>query len=124
MEPKFYICEQCRNITIMVKNSGIPVVCCSRKMTEIIPGTSGASAQKHIPVYQVENRTVTVTVGETAHPMEPEHYIEWIVLSTNQGIQQKWLQPGDAPTAQFALGEDECVEAVYAFCNLHSLWKS
>lgn len=124
MEVKFYSCEQCGNITAMVKNSGVPVVCCSRKMTEIIPGSVSASTEKHCPVYQIQDGIVTVTVGAAVHPMEPVHYIEWIVLNTNLGLQQTWLNPGDAPTAQFALQEGEQVEAVYAYCNLHGLWKA
>lgn len=53
MEQNFYICEHCGNIVAMVKNAGVPVMCCGQKMTEIIPGTTDAAAEKHIPVYQV-----------------------------------------------------------------------
>ncbi|MBO7340777.1 MAG: desulfoferrodoxin, partial [Lachnospiraceae bacterium] len=30
---------------------------------------------------------------------------------------------GQEPKAVFAICEDEVVEAVYAYCNLHGLWK-
>lgn len=99
-------------------------MCCGQKMTELIPGTTEASAEKHIPVYQVENGIVTVRVGSADHPMLPEHYIEWISLQTKQGNQRKVLHPGDEPKACFALCEGDEVEAVYAYCNLHSLWKA
>ena len=59
-----------------------------------------------------------------AHPMIPEHYIEWIALETTGGNQRKTLSPSDEPKACFALCEDEEVKAVYAYCNLHSLWKA
>lgn len=121
---KFYICEHCGNIVAVVKESGAPISCCGQNMTEIIAGTTDAAAEKHVPVVAVEDGKVLVTVGEVAHPMTPEHYIEWIALSTNKGNQRKVLHPGDEPKACFAICEDETVEAAYAYCNLHSLWKA
>ena len=32
MEQKFYICEHCGNIIAMVKDAGVPVMCCGQKM--------------------------------------------------------------------------------------------
>ena len=124
MEQKFYICEHCGNIIAKVKDSGVPVMCCGQQMKEIIPGTTEASAEKHIPVYQVEGNLVTVKVGSAAHPMLPEHYIEWVSLQTKQGNQRKVLTPGQEPVVRFALCEGDEVEAVYAYCNLHGLWKA
>ena len=49
MEQKFYICEHCGNIIAMVKNKGVPVMCCGQKMTEIIPGTSRRFSGKTCP---------------------------------------------------------------------------
>jgi len=124
MEQKFFICEHCGNIIAMVKSSGVPVMCCGQKMTEIIPGTTDASVEKHVPVWQVEGNTVSVTVGAAEHPMIPEHFIEWVALQTKEGIQRKALQPGQAPKVCFSLCQGDEVEAVYAYCNLHSLWKA
>ena len=124
MEQKFYICEHCGNIIAKVKDVGVPVMCCGQKRTEIIPGTTDAAAEKHIPVYQVTDNVVTVRVGSVDHPMLPEHYIEWVSLQTKQGNQRKALHPGDTPEVCFALCEGDEVEAVYACCNLHSLWKA
>jgi len=124
MEQKFFICEHCGNIIAMVKDKGVPVMCCGQKMTEIIPGTTDAAVEKHVPVYTVEGNKVHVTVGEVAHPMLPEHYIEWISLQTRFGNQRKELQPGQAPETCFMLCDGDEVEAVYAYCNLHSLWKA
>lgn len=124
MEQRFYICEHCGNIIAMIKNAGVSVMCCGQKMTELVPGTTEAATEKHIPVYQVEGSLVKVRVGSVDHPMLPEHYIEWISLQTKQGSQHKILRPGDAPAACFALCEGDEVEAVYAYCNLHSLWKA
>lgn len=124
MEMKFYICEHCGNMIAMVRNKGVPVMCCGQKMTEIVPGTTDAAVEKHVPVFEVEDNIVHVKVGSVAHPMLDEHYIEWIAVQTTAGNQRKALKPGDAPEACFALCEGEEVEAVYAYCNLHSLWKA
>ena len=93
-------------------------------MKEIIPGTTDASVEKHVPVYEVKDNKVVVTVGSAIHPMTEEHYIQWISLQTKKGNQRKELKPGQEPKACFALCEGDEVVAVYAYCNLHSLWKS
>ena len=99
-------------------------MCCGQKMTEIVPGSVDAAAEKHVPVWTVEGNTVNVKVGEVAHPMLPEHYIEWVSLQSKCGNQRKQLRPGDAPEVSFALTDGDEVEAVYAYYNLHSLWKA
>ena len=124
MKQQFFICEKCGNMIAMVKDTGVPVMCCGQKMTEIIPGTTDAAVEKHVAVYTVDGTTVTVSVGSTAHPMLPEHYIEWVSLQTKQGNQRKLLKPGDEPKVCFAMCEGDEVEAVYAYCNLHGLWKA
>ena len=122
MEQKFYICKHCGNIIAKVKDAGVPVVCCGEKMSEIIPNTTDAAVEKHLPVWTVENGVVHVKVSTVAHPMLPEHYIEWVSIHTKQGNQRKELHPGDAPEICFALCEGDEVESVYAYCNLHGLW--
>lgn len=124
MEQKFYICSHCGKIIAVVKDSKVPVMCCGQKMEEIIPGSVDAATEKHVPVYTVESNIVTVKVGDVEHPMLPEHYIEWVSLQTKQGNQRKALKPGDKPQICFALCDGDEVEAVYAYCNLHGLWKA
>lgn len=123
MEQKFYICEHCGNIVAMVKNAGVPVMCCGQKMTEMIPGTTDAAAEKHLPVYQVEGDMVKVQVGSVDHPMLAEHYIEWVSLQTKQGSQPAAAARRQAGGLLRPVRGDE-VEAVYAYCNLHSLWRA
>ena len=72
----------------------------------------------------MKDGVVNVTVGSVEHPMTAEHYIEFIVLATKNGVQRKDLKPGDAPKAAFALVAGDEVEGVYAYCNLHGLWKA
>ena len=121
---KFYVCSHCGTIIAFVKSSGVPVGCCGEMMQELEPNTTDAAVEKHVPVVQVDGQKVTVTVGSTEHPMLPEHYIEWIALATKQGNQRKELKPGQKPQAEFMVCPDDEVEAVYAYCNLHGLWKA
>lgn len=124
MQLKFYFCRHCGKIVAMVKDSQVPTICCGEEMRELIPGTADGIAEKHVPVIKVTGNTVTVTVGSKIHPSETEHYIEWILLQTDKGLQQKWLSPGNAPQVDFAVMTGERVEAAYEFCNIHRLWKS
>jgi superoxide reductase len=124
MKMRFFICEHCGNIVEMVKDKGVSVMCCGQKMTELIPGTSDGAAEKHVPVVTVDGNKVSVMVGEVEHPMVDAHYIEWIAIETSKGVQRKMLKPEQAPKAEFKLADDESVEAVYAYCNLHGLWKA
>ena len=122
-ENKFYICEHCGNIVGMIHSAGVPLMCCGQKMTKLEAGVVEASHEKHIPVVTVEGNTVRVNVGSVTHPMSEEHHIAWIYLQTNRGGQRKCLDVTGAPEVTFALA-DETPVAVYAYCNLHGLWKT
>jgi superoxide reductase len=124
MEMKFYRCAHCGQIVAIVKKTGVPVICCGEPMKELIPGTTDAAAEKHVPSFEVKGDVVEVTVGSVEHPMLEEHYIEWIAVQTKQGNQRKSLEPGEPPKAFFRICDGDEVEAVYAYCNLHSLWKA
>ena len=124
MEMVFLRCRHCGQIVAVVKKTGVPMMCCGEKMEVIQPGTTDASLEKHVPVVTTEKGKVIVTVGSVEHPMIPEHYIEWISLQTKAGNQRKILHPGDRPVAEFAVFEGDEVIAAYAYCNLHSRWKS
>ena len=93
-------------------------------MEELVAGSVEASTEKHIPIYTTDNNKVFVMVGDVEHPMQAEHFIEWIALQTKQGNQRKKLNPGEKPEAVFALVDGDEVVAAYAYCNLHSLWKA
>jgi len=123
-ETKFLICKHCGNIIGMIKNSGVPVVCCGEEMQELVPNTQDAAQEKHVPVIEVNDGMVTVTVGSTLHPMLPEHHIQWIYLITTSGRQRKCLGAGMEPKASFCLSPGEAVVAAYEYCNLHGLWKA
>ena len=124
MEMKFYHCSICGQIIAIVKKTGVPVICCGAPMQEIIPGRTDASVEKHVPVVEVNGNEVFVSVGSVPHPMLDEHYIEWVSLQTKYGNQRKELRPGMEPKVCFAVCDGDEVEAVYAYCNIHSLWKN
>ena len=119
---KFYICEKCGNIVQKITDSGVNVVCCGQKMTYLEPGIVEASKEKHIPVTSVDGNTVKAVVGSVLHPMAEEHHIAWIYLETDKGGQMKRLEFNTDPVITFTLGDEKPV-AVYAYCNLHGLWK-
>ena len=121
---KFYRCPICGNIIGLIDGDMAHVTCCGKPMELMVANTTDASVEKHVPVYTVEGNLVKVTVGSVEHPMQDVHYIEWISIQTKQGNQRKVLNPGEAPTATFALVDGDQVEAVYAYCNLHGLWKA
>ena len=121
-EIKFYICEHCGNIVGVVHDAKVPLMCCGQKMKKLEAGVVEASKEKHIPVVCKEDGIIKVTIGSVAHPMIAEHSIEWVYLQTDRGGQRKCLSVGQAPEVTFSL-TDEKPEAVYAYCNLHGLWK-
>lgn len=123
MEQIYYYCKHCGNIIVKLNDSGIPLICCGEKLEVLNPNTNDGAREKHIPIYSVRCGKVTVNIGEIPHPMIPEHYIEWVELQTNKGTQFKRLTPNTEPTVTFNINNDENVEAVFAYCNLHSLWK-
>lgn len=120
---KFYICEKCGNLVEKIDDSGVPMVCCGQKMTPVVAGSVEASREKHIPVATVEDGVVKVSVGSIEHPMAEEHSILWVELKTDKGVQRKNLVVGEPPVVSFALADEKPLE-VYAYCNLHGLWKS
>lgn len=121
-DPGFYVCEHCRTVVEMIYDAGVPIMCCGQKMTRLEPGTVDASHEKHVPKVSVEGNTVKVKVGSTEHPMQEEHSILWVYLQTDKGGQRKCLEVGTEPVVTFALSDEKPV-AVYAYCNLHGLWK-
>lgn len=122
MTNKFYICEKCGNIVGMIHSSGVTPHCCGQKMTALEAGVVEASREKHIPEVEVKEGRVDVCVGSVNHPMTEEHSILWVYLETDKGGQKKELKVSDEPKVSFALLDEKPV-AVYAYCNLHGLWK-
>lgn len=121
---KFYKCDICGNFVEMIKESGAPMTCCGQKMTELIPGTSDGAFEKHVPVYTMDGKKVVVNVGAVSHPMIEAHHIEWVAVETDKGAYRINLKLEMEPKAELTLSDDEKVVGVYAYCNLHGLWKA
>lgn len=121
-EQKFFRCKHCGNLVGLINNAGVPLICCGEPMQELVPNTVDAATEKHIPAVTMDGDTVTVKVGSVAHPMTEEHHIEFIYLQTEHGGQRKCLKVGTEAAARFQLADDTLLE-VFAYCNLHGLWK-
>lgn len=122
MELEFFKCKHCGQIVKKVVDKGTTLICCGEEMERILPNTVDAAKEKHVPVLEVKGNIAKVEVGSVEHPMQDVHYIEWVILATNQGSYKYNLKPGEKPVAMFNLRDGEKVEHVYAYCNLHGLW--
>lgn len=119
---EYYECKTCGNVMVLFEDSGVVPVCCGSTMNKIQPLGKDGPKEKHVPVVEIKEHLVNVKVGGVLHPMTDDHYIKWIVLDTNKGKYIRDLKPGDEPIAHFCLQPDEKVNAVYSYCNIHSLW--
>lgn len=119
-----YKCEVCGNIVMAIHEGEGDLVCCGQDMVLKVENTVEAAFEKHIPVIEQSGDTVTVKVGDVAHPMEEKHYIEWIELAVGQTTMYKALKPGDAPEAQFCIAGLSGELKAREYCNLHGLWVS
>lgn len=83
-----------------------------------------AAVEKHVPAIELQRdgHIIHVTVGEVEHPMTDDHFIEWVALEADDRIEIHYLKPGQTPTTFFAGGVK--TGTVYAYCNLHGLWKA
>ena len=114
---KFFVCKHCGNMIGLLHDAGVPMMCCGEKMVELVPNTTDAAQEKHVPVATVEGNKVVVNVGSVDHPMAAEHWIQWVYLETDKGGHRKVLNPGEKPHVVFALTEDEKPVAVYEYCT-------
>ena len=118
----FYRCPICGNIIGMIQDAGVVPVCCGQPMEQLTANSVDAAVEKHVPVIIQKDRMITVTVGETPHPMTNEHFISWIYLQTSLGGHRRILKPGDKAEACFCLCEGETPINVFSYCNIHGLW--
>ena len=97
---QIYKCNVCGNIVEVVHASTGQLVCCVKPME-----------------LKVEIRSVP-------HPMEKEHYIEWIEVIVDSKVQRKFLKPGDKPEAEFCICSEGKEISAREYCNVHGLWKA
>ena len=124
-----YKCEVCGNVVELLFPGGGQLVCCGKPMLLQTANTVDASLEKHVPVVELVNDGIKVKIGSDAHPMIPEHYIEWIELYLcGDKVVKHYLKPGDKPEVVFKCNSDFCdnISNVRArcYCNIHGLWKN
>jgi len=119
---QIYKCNICGNIVELLHVGGGELVCCGQPMELLEEKTEEIGKEKHIPVIEQDKNGVKVKVGSVEHPMEKEHYIEWIEIIADGAAQRQFLNPGDLPQAQFSLQAKDVIAREY--CNVHGLWKS
>ncbi len=119
---EIYKCEKC-GVMIEVMHPGCgSLTCCGIPMVKLEENTVDAAKEKHVPVIEKIDGGVKVKVGSVAHPMEADHYIEWIELIVDGKSYVQYLEPGQAPEAVFKVCGDSMV--VREYCNKHGLWKA
>ena len=119
---EIFKCEICGNVIEILHASSNSLVCCGQPMQLMIEKSEGEYADKHSPVIESNEDGVKVKVGAVSHPMEENHYIEWIEISTDQGESKKFLNPGEKPEAVFPVKNKDVKSRMY--CNVHGLWKN
>lgn len=117
-------CNVCGNMNVLVNASSGTMVCCNQNM-EALPEKSGdQGTEKHTPVFENTANGVIVKIGSVPHPMEDEHFIQWIeVQSKDNRVYRQFLKPGQSPQAEFCL-KAENIQKAREYCNKHGLWKS
>ncbi|MCL5410857.1 MAG: desulfoferrodoxin [Patescibacteria group bacterium] len=117
-----YKCSVCGNIVEVLFAGGGTLVCCGKPMELLAEKTEDEGKEKHVPVVEKSDNKIKVKVGSIPHPMEQEHYIQWIEVIADGRIYRKHLKPGDSPEAEFEIEANEIM--VREYCNVHGLWKA
>ncbi len=117
-----YKCSICGNIVEVMHAGAGALVCCGKNMELMTENTVDAATEKHVPVIEKGDGTVTVKVGSVTHPMEEVHYIEWIELIADEKVYRKFLKPGEKPETTFHVTAEKVTAREY--CNLHGLWSA
>jgi len=117
---KFLRCEHCGNMVGFIEDKGVDVICCGEPMKTLDAKDSDVGVEKHLPVLEKVGDKLSVTVGQVLHPMTEEHYIQWVAVVADNHTERIAFTPAEEPKAVFcSQGEAD----VYAYCNLHGLWK-
>jgi len=117
-----YKCGICGNMIEVLHGGAGSLVCCDQPMQLMVENTVDASREKHVPVIEKGSGAITVKVGSIAHPMEENHYIEWIELVADGKAYRQFLKPGEAPEAVFPV--TATTVSVREYCNLHGQWSA
>jgi superoxide reductase len=117
-----YKCEACGNVVEVLTGGAGELACCDAPMKLLDEKTADAANEKHVPVIETVDGGTKVTVGSVPHPMEEDHYIEWIEIVADGKAYRQFLKPGDAPEAVFPV--QAATLTAREHCNKHGLWKA
>lgn len=125
MTKKFeiYKCEVCGNVVEILSEAQGQLVCCGEEM-KLLEEKSNEEGitEKHKPIITIEDKRVTIKVGEIQHPMLPEHHIDFIEAISLDGkyLKRKYLEINEAPELSFICNSDKM--KARELCNIHGLW--
>lgn len=122
VQKQIYKCNICGNIVEVLHPGAGQLVCCEKPMELLKEKTEDIGREKHVPVIEKTKKGVLIKVGTIPHPMEEEHYVEWIEIIADGLVYKKFLKPGDKPEAEFNLKAEKISAREY--CNIHGLWRS
>jgi superoxide reductase len=119
---EIYKCSVCGlMVEVLISATGHPV-CCSKPMERLEEKTRDEGKEKHVPAISHTDEGIWVRVGSVPHPMEEQHYIQWIEINADGVVHRKFLSPGDVPEAKFPVKAENVTAREH--CNVHGLWKS
>ena len=119
---EIYLCKKCGNVVEVLRAGTCVPACCGEPMKLMREGETDGASEKHVPVLEKTSTGWKVRVGSAAHPMQEDHYIEWIELLADGVSLKRFLRPGDAPEAEFRTDAEHVT--VREYCNKHGLWKA
>lgn len=120
---QIYRCNTCGNIVEVMHAGGGTLVCCGNEMELLDETPLVEGAEKHVPVIEKTDKGVKVKVGSLKHPMEENHYIEWIEVVVDDRVYRKFLKPGGEPEAEFEVEASGNIKS-REYCTVHGLWGS
>ena len=116
----FYKCPICGNVIGLIAGDINHMRCCGKEMELLVANSEDAAVEKHVPVYEKIEDEIVVKVGEVEHPMEKEHYIQWIAQVSDNQTTRVRLYPEQGTEVRFKYIPKS---VLYAYCNKHGLWK-
>lgn len=119
---QIYRCSICGNVVEVLHVGGGTLVCCGQPMELLEEKTEEEGQEKHVPVVEKIEGGFKVKVGSVPHPMEENHFIEWIELVVDGKSYKQFLNPGQEPEAVFWIEGNEVLAREY--CTIHGFWKS
>ena len=120
---QIYKCSICGNIVEVNTAGGGTLSCCGQGMELLDPKAKETEGkEKHVPVIEKTDMGYKIKVGSVPHPMLAEHYIQWIEILADGLSYKTFLQPEQAPEAEFCIKAEKITARIY--CNVHGLWQN